>query len=180
MGREICRALWCLLAWLVSVGASFADPATLPRVRPADDIAVLVLAEGLSRSETFQRLVASVAESEVIVYVAGVERLSSDLLGTLRYMGTGAGGGRFLRVELNVEAFGGLDTPSALVAAVATLAHELHHALEVAGAGHVSDADAFERFYREIAEQRRPSVFDTRAARSTGEQVHFELTGRRR
>ena len=57
-----------------------------------------------------------------------------------------------------------------------TLGHELRHVLEVAAAGHITSADAFVSFYRDIGDEWRPSHVDTDDARAAGVQVARELT----
>lgn len=91
-------------------------------------------------------------------------------------MGTGASPDRYLRIDLRRADPG---SSTGLVAAIATLAHELIHALEVAAAPQVVDEASFARYFGEVAHPLRDAVVDTAAAREIGHRVHFELTGRR-
>jgi hypothetical protein len=124
-------------------------------------------------------MVDAVTASDVIVYVSRTV-LDGTLRGALRFVGAGAHGGRYLLIELDDELGDSLDPSSDRIAGIATLAHELQHALEVAEAAHVLDPVSFETFYREFGTESRPGVVDTMAARLAGEQVHFEITGRKR
>ena len=166
-----------LAAALMSAGATaHADSAWPSRLRAADPGAEALIAAAMARSATFKRLVADLEASDLIVYVAQGDAWRPDVRGALRFMGTGAGRDRFLRIDVRP---GDPRSPTSQILAIATLAHELVHALEVAAVAHVVDAESFERFYRAVAHEVRDAVFDTRAAREMGERVHFELTGRR-
>jgi len=180
MVTTTCRTAMALGLLLTSLATcASADQAPLSRVRGIDGRAAALIDEGLWRSGTLQRMVDEVAASNVIVYVSRTA-LEGTLRGTLRFVGAGAGGGRYLLIELNDDPGAGLDAPTDRVVVIATLAHELQHALEVAAAADVQDLEAFEAFFGEIGTQRRPDVVDTDAAQLAGEQVYFEMTGRRR
>lgn len=172
---NLCAAL--LAAALVSAGATaHADSVWPSRLRAADPDAEALIAAAVARSQTFKRLVADLEASDLIVYVAQGDALRPDVGGALRFMGTGAGPDRFLRIDVRS---GDPGSPTSLVIGIATLAHELVHALEVAAVAHVVDAVSFERFYKAVAHEVRDDVFDTIAAREMGQRVHFELTGRK-
>ncbi len=130
------------------------------------------------RSVTFQRLVDAVADSDLIVYVSRTS-LGGTLCGALRFVGAGANGGRYLLIELNDGRGDDLGTLSERLAAIATLAHELQHALEVAFATDVRDLASFEAFYNGVGSVSRRDLVDTQAAQLAGEQVYFEMTGRK-
>lgn len=157
----------------------WADQMPLSRVRGVDERSAALIDEGLWRSGTLQRMIEEVAASDVIVYVSRTA-LEGTLRGALRFVGAGAGGGRYLLIELNDDLGAGLDAPTDRVVGIATLAHELQHALEVAEAADVQDLDAFEAFFSQVGTERRRDVVDTEAAQLVGEQVYFEMTGRRR
>jgi hypothetical protein len=161
---------------LTAVATAHARPAASSRVRAADAGAGALVSAALTRSATVKRLVAEIEASDLIVYVAEADDLRSDLHGALRFMGTGASPDRYLRIEVRP---GDPASPTSLAVAIATLAHELMHALEVAAAQHVVDEASFTRFFREVAHELRDAVVDTPAAREIGQRVHFELTGRK-
>ena len=168
-------ALGLLLASLAT--SASADQMLLSRVRGVDRRARALLDEAVWRSGTFQQLVDAVADSDLIVYVSRTP-LDGTLRGALRFVGAGADGGRYLLIELNDGRGGDLDALSDRLAAIATLAHELQHALEVADATSVRDLASFEAFYGDVGTSRR-DVVDTQAAQLVGEQVYFEMTGRK-
>lgn len=175
---------WCsglllgVMAMTAHVTPVVADPILISRVRGVDGRAAALLDEAQWRSSTFQQLVAQLSASDLIVYVSRTV-LDGTLRGALRFVGSGADGGRFLLVELNDALGNGLDAPSDRLAGIATLAHELHHALEVADADEVQDSVSFEAFYVEAGSRSSPDVVDTEAAQLAGEQVYFEMTGRK-
>ena len=177
MSTTTCCTVLVLLLTSLATSAS-ADQLLLSRVRGVDARARSLIEEALWRSGTFQRMVVEVAASDLIVYVSRTA-LDGTLRGALRFVGAGADGGRYLLVELNDEPGDGLDAPSDRLAGIATLAHELQHALEVAGATDVQDPESFEAFYTEVAASHRHDVVDTLAARQAGAQVYFEMTGRK-
>ena len=154
-----------------------ADELLLSRVRGVDGRARALLDEAIWRSGTFQRLVDEVADSDLIVYVSRTP-LDGTLRGALRFVGTGADGVRYLLIELNDGRGDDLDALSDRLAGIATLAHELQHALEVADATSVRDLASFEAFFGDVGKSRR-DVVDTQAAQLAGEQVYFEMTGRK-
>jgi hypothetical protein len=172
------RAVW-VLGLLVAWGPCAHADHTLPvRVRGLDNRAEALIDEGLWRSTTFQRIVADVAGSNLIVYVSRTP-MEVTRSGALRFVGAGADGGRYLLVELNTELVDRLETATDRATGIATLAHELQHVLEVAAADHVQDAESFDAFFREIGSGHHPDVVDTEAAQLVGARVYFEMTGRR-
>ncbi len=160
---------------LLASGVTDVSPTSTARLRAADAGADALIDAALTRSETVKRLAAEIEVSDLIVYVSETNSLRSELSGALRFMGAGARD-RFLRIDVRPCDPG---SATSLIAAIATLAHELLHALEVAGARHVIDELSFTQFYREVADKPHAAVVDTRAAREIGQRVHFELTGRR-
>ena len=166
-----------LLLALLGTSAVHANRSIVSRVRPVDPAADRLVQEAVARSRIFRQLVAALQTSDVIVYVAESDTLRGDVQGTLRFMGSGASDERYLRIDVRR---GDLASTASLRHAIATLAHELMHAIEIAGASHVVDRATFEHFYKTTADELRDDVFDTRAAIEMGERVYFEMTGRRR
>lgn len=175
MSRFLLAILVAVL--LVTSSAVHANTALVSRVRAVDTVADRLVQEANARSPTFRQLVAALQRSDVIVYIAESDTLRGDVQGALRFMGSGAGDERYLRIEVRLEDLGSV---LSLRRAIATLAHELMHALEIADATHVVDHATFVNFYKATADQLRDDVFDTRAAVEMGERVYFEMTGRRR
>src|SRR5690242_11798903 len=95
-----------------------------PRIRPQDARIRQVLEAGAARSTTFKALVDRIEASNVIVYVAISPLLRSSLSGSLTWM-TQAGEYRYVRASISPEML--------FDQMIATVAHELQHAVEVIG-----------------------------------------------
>ena len=139
------------------------------RIRPQDARIAELLKAGMARSATFRALVQRLETGNVIVYVSLSQSLRSNLAGRLTWI-TKAGNFRYLRATLNVE-----QTANQMIA---TLAHELQHALEVSADPDVGDQRSLLALYKRIG---RPSqsglaeAWDTEAAQDAGLQVRREL-----
>jgi hypothetical protein len=159
------------VALLAVVGSSAlaAEPNGGPRLRPQDARIAQVLKEGSARSATFKALVDRIEASNVIVYVALNPILRSSLSGALTWM-TRAGEYRYVRASISPDL-----TINHMIASVA---HELQHAVEVIEDESVVDERTLVALYRRIGLPSRaagPSGWDTEAAQRTGTQVRREL-----
>jgi len=142
-----------------------------PRLRPQDSRSKDVLREGMARSATFRALVERIEASTVIVYLSVNPALKPNLAGQLTWM-TRAGGYRYVRASI------GPDQP--LNQMIATVAHELRHAIEVIDDESVTDETTLIELYRRIGHQDTtlsPNRWETVAAQETGQRVRRELTG---
>lgn len=139
-----------------------------PRLRPQDTRSAQVLKEGASRSATFRTLVDRIEASNLIVYIALKPGLKSNLSGALTWM-TRAGGFRYVRASIS--------TDLTLDQMIATVAHELQHAVEVSEDESVTDERSLVALYKRIGQQSRTgsSNWETLAAQRTGTQVRREL-----
>ena len=137
-----------------------------PHVRPASAAVRALLTTGARRSPTFARLLRDLDGSDVIVYVEATMHLPLGLHGGLTFM-TSAGGIRYLRVQIP-EGVG-------LFEGIATVGHELQHALEIAAHPQVRDRSALAALYRRIGFEGTTNRFDTVAARVVGYRVRAEL-----
>jgi hypothetical protein len=140
-------------------------------VRPLQARGRRLLASGAGRSTTFSRLLDEIATSDVIVYVdldpyAGLEHQGIQLDGLLRFVGIGSET-RFVVVWLRPQR-----TDDEMIV---SLAHELHHAVEVVRARDVTSQDALLRLYRRIGRSDNPGRFETEAAQETAARVAAEL-----
>jgi hypothetical protein len=154
---------------VVNAAALAADRNGGPRLRPQDPRIVQVLKEGSARSATFKALVDRVEASNVIVYVAVNPTLRSSLSGALTWM-TQAGEFRYVRASISPE--------MTFDHMIASVAHELQHAVEVIEDESVIDERTLVALYRRIGLPSRaggPSGWDTEAAQRTGTQVRREL-----
>jgi len=140
-----------------------------PRLRPQDQRSSLVLQEGLSRSETFRALVNRIDAGNVIVYVAVSPTLRSSLSGALTWM-TRAGEYRYVRATIGIE--------QSFDQTIASVAHELQHAVEVIEDETVVDEKSLTALYKRIGQPSKaagPIGWETIAAQRTGTQVRREL-----
>jgi hypothetical protein len=155
--------LVCLLALL-----SVAPPG--PRVRSSNPAIVALLAEAESRSATFRHLVRTIEGTDGIVYVEkGVCRRGVHACLSLSI--ASGGGFRFLRILI--------DGVGSAVELMATLGHELRHAIELLSEPSVkTTAAAYNYYAREAPTQR--DAFETRAAITAGHAVEGEIKESRR
>ena len=161
-----------IVGTLIATSAFAADPGETwreARIRPQDSRIAELLREGIARSATFRTLVNRLESGNVIVYLSLSQSLRANLFGKLTWI-TKAGNFRYLKATLNIE-----QTADQMIA---TLAHELQHALEVSADEDVTDQRSMLALYKRIG---RPSDFgaseswETEAAKATGLRVRREL-----
>jgi len=158
----------CVLVVSLLVCASPA-PAQTPHVRPMDAVARLALERGVEESARFRALLDELDASNVIVHVMAVRSLPLGVVGTMRFVGS-IGETRYIRVHIAAT------SPPAL--RVATLAHELEHACEVArspATTHDAVRDLYRRIGAEVPGAR--DAYETAAAQLIGAEVLAELRG---
>ena len=138
-------------------------------VRTTDKVVQQLLKWGAERSYTFARLLTRLEFTDVCVYVERSTKLPHNVDARMLIVPT-AGPRRYVRIQL-------ADPPPGEPAdAVALLAHELWHALEVSGAPEVHDEATLAEFYKRIGQRTiGENVFDTAAAHATGARVRKEL-----
>src|SRR6188474_2385729 len=135
------------------------------RLRPQDTRVAQVLKEGAARSATFRALVNRIEASNVIVYIAVTPIMKSTLSGALTWM-TRAGDFRYVRASIS--------TDLAFDQMIASVAHELQHAVEVIEDESVIDERSLVTMYKKIGQPSRaagPSGWETLQAQRTGTQV---------
>ena len=143
-------------------------------VRTADSNVLALIDAGISGSATFRGLIATLNESDVIVYIA--PKLTRNTLGGyLAHNIVSQGQHRYLRIAVDIAG-----TKHHLVS---LLAHELQHAVEVAQAPDARDAQSLERLFSRLAVGfgcGGSGCFETRAAKAIQKIVRAELatTGR--
>jgi hypothetical protein len=158
-----------LFAGVMTSAAVASERVGSARLRPQDPRIRLVIQEGMARSETFRALVDRIEASNVIVYVAANPTLRPTLLGALTWM-TRAGDFRYVRASIGVE-----QTFDQMVASVA---HELQHAVEVIDDESVVDEKSLTALYKRIGQPSKaagPLGWETMAAQRMGTQVRREL-----
>ena len=168
------RLLPCVvvLSVLVASSAAFAGgkgPTGEVRLRPQDSRLEQVLKEGAQRSATFKALVDRIEASNVIVYVATNPAMKPNLLGMLTWM-TRTDTFRYVRASIRPDL--------SFDQMIATVAHELQHAVEVIEDGTVIDEKSLVALYKRIGRQHSgdaPSRWETDAAQAAGFRVRREL-----
>jgi hypothetical protein len=155
----------CLLLALMSVAAS-----PMPRVRSTTPAIALALEEAQRRSPTFNDLVRTIEGTDGIVYVERGQ-CRRGVHACLSHSVTSGGGFRFLRILV--------DQVDDAVELMATIGHELRHAIELLSEPSVRTASAAYNFYAREAPTMR-GVFETPAAVRAGVMVAAELAHSRR
>jgi hypothetical protein len=135
-------------------------------VRAADRAARKLLRAGFHHSPTFASLLQRLERADLLVYVETVSRLPGALEGRL-VIQPPSHGFRYVRIQIAERG-----TPNDTIA---VLGHELRHAVEVAEAREVVDADGLAALYRRIGIAHGNNLFDTIEAQETGRQVMKEL-----
>ena len=159
-------------AWLVSnVSAATPDKSHDGgfRIRTQGPRATVALRDGMARSETVRALVDRIESSNVFVYVSVSPFIKPSLSGQLTWM-TQAGPDRYLRATLSTD-----QTSDQLIA---SLAHELQHAVEVVDDDLVVSEKTLVALYQRIGHPSRAVAnrgWETVAAQETGYRVRREL-----
>ena len=137
-------------------------PKAASDLRSIDATAARLITEGIDRSPTFAALVDRLERSDVIAYVETESCRDKPWAGRLRFV-TAAGGRRFLRIGVCAELRRTIQ--------IAMLAHELQHAVEIAGSD-AYEVEAVRALYERIGVPRGRIdgvvSFDTAAAVSVG------------
>lgn len=120
----------------------------------------------MRRSPTFASLVERLESTDVIVHVDRVMTLPRALRAHIALAGA-SGGVRYLRIELRTN-MGAKET-------LATLAHELQHAVEIGEAREVRSDAGLCALYHRIGEERVWQQFESPEADAIGRQVQSEL-----
>jgi hypothetical protein len=137
-------------------------------VRSQDRAVRGLLKRGFKYSYTFRELMARLEQTDVIVYVEYTPNLPASLDGRMMMLPT-AHGQRYVRIQVALRG-----TPDE---SVATIGHELQHAIEVAGETAVRDQTAMTALYERIGMRGGQHVYDTLAAQEVGRTVRRELLG---
>jgi hypothetical protein len=146
------------------------DEEPKPRLRVTDRHVRALIADGAAQSPFFRALIGQLERSNVVVYVR-CGRLPSRLDGQLTFV-SAAGGLRYVLVQI------AWDRPAQRK--IATIGHELQHALEIAALPAIVDQASLAREYQRIGFERERGIelatrFDTEAAVRAGERVWKEL-----
>ncbi len=165
-----CRILAIVSAGMLQTAApAFAQAVTSPHLRPDPQLRSLV-EEAADRSPSIRALIDRLEALDVIVYVRSRMFQQLQLEGRVGIVAA-AGGRRFLAIEL---ACGRIELQT-----MATLGHELYHAVEIAGEPSIVDVQTLAAFYsaRGIQTGTRSGelTFETEAAQEAGRQARREI-----
>jgi hypothetical protein len=162
---------------VISLVASFlfvsssqaADQSSSDRhVRSLEPCRSTLVEEAAQQSPTVRALVDTLEQSDLIVYIRCVFFKDSALSGRLGFLGTVA---HLRYVVIEVRFYEQASTR------IATLGHELQHAVEIAEAPSIRDQRTMAEHYRRIgvAVGRHPLIFETAAAKAVADRVHREV-----
>ena len=141
-----------------------ADPLG-PRVRSTNAVIAAALVEAQSRSPTFRSLIGQIEKTDGIVYVER-GRCGHGVPACLSLSIVSGSGYRLLRILV--------DSVDNLMSLVATIGHELRHAIELLADPQVRTTTAAYYFYQREAPTNL-DAFETAAAIRTGLEVEREF-----
>lgn len=146
-----------------------AQDSSARHVRSTEPRIVTLIEAGIAGSATFRRLIETLNESDVIVYIK-LNRTRQALGGYLAH--TIVAQGRYRYLSISVESAGSRRR------LVSLLAHELQHAVEVAHAPEARDSESLERLFSGLAVKfgcGGTSCFETQAAKDVEHIVNEEF-----
>jgi len=145
-----------------------------PHIRTTDARLRALIDEATEASPTVRALIGRLNISDVVVYVACEYDPRIRATGRLNFL-TAAGGLRYVVIHLKAR-------PSR-IKAIATLAHELQHAVEIVDNPSIVDGTSLAREYERIGYRSHSvhgTAFDTKEAVEVGRRVVEELGTRSR
>jgi hypothetical protein len=163
-------AATCFCGFVFAAGRATASD--FLHVRSDDASIRALLRRGYDRSPTIRALVDEIESRPGIVYIEQAVKLSRGMDGALLHAVAGSGQMPLLRVLLK--------TNLAPDYAIAVLAHELQHVVEVLRAGPPNDAAAMAALFAVLDQQTADSKFETEDARAITSLVLNELRARGR
>lgn len=158
-----------LVPWSLARPVHASDaPAAIRRIRVLTPCLNTLIDDAMAASSTVRALVTRIEQSNLIVYVRCVKFNYASFVGRLVFLSTIAGQ-RYIVIELK--------NPERWDAQIATMGHELQHAVEIADAPWVLSQASMAQYYRlaGITVGTKPLTFDTDAARQTGLRVQREV-----
>ncbi len=162
------RFFSAVLAVLAFPLITAASPA--PHVRPESAETQALVRDAARRSPLVRALIDRLDQSDVVAYIRFARFTDPLLEGRVGWLSQ-AGGRRYVVIELS----GGRLWP----VQIATLAHELQHAVEIAGAPAIVDtrtlADHYGRIGMRTSHTQGLETFETRAAIAMGAQARREI-----
>ena len=170
----------CLM--LATLDAAAASPEPVPtaspwsawsRTRPLSAGAITLLKDAVRHSAIVEDLLAQIERTDLVVYL--MDSMPGVFTGPKSSMVflSGDTSNRYLLIRLDAMR---LPQPER----IAALAHELHHALEVAAAPEVKGASDMAGLYRRIGWETSKGRFESRGAQATALKVSKQLGKRDR
>jgi len=165
---------WFLVMVLAggAVGRTGDDERSFTRVRAADDEFRALVREGDARSATFRAMVDEIQASNALVMIQFGQCAKGQVRSCVSHVG-GTAHTRTIRILIDPRT-----THNRLIA---TIAHELHHALEIIRQPDVTTNDEVLALYRKIGTGKcaegRSDRCETEAALAVEKQVLKELEG---
>jgi hypothetical protein len=136
-------------------------------LRAPDDRIRALLVYGFHRSATFADLVQQLNRSDVIVYIESMMTLPRETMGRITVVPL-AGDARYLRMQIRA------DLPRR--EAIALIAHEMRHALEIAAEPEARDANGLIKLYERIGHASGGDhAYDTTEAQDVGRKALREI-----
>jgi hypothetical protein len=155
---------------LAQPAAATAEEPTIARVRSTDPSLAVLIDRAATQSATFQRLVATIQRSNGVVHIEAGPCGHGVHACLAMWMETAASN-RFLRIYIH-RRHGDSD-----VDAMASMGHELQHAVEALQESAVTDGARLYHSFGHIAPS--DGRFETTAAVSIGDKVRHELRSHR-
>jgi hypothetical protein len=167
--RHTCvAAVIAVTALSLPLHAASTGPLTRARLRPQSPRVARWMSQGLTQSPTLRALAERVERGNVIVYLEIAHRLDPAMRACVSWMAA-APGARYVRVSLQPHL-----PPSE---AIAMLAHELQHVVEIIDHEEVTSADTLAALYLRIGHRSGTAglSWDTRAALHAGDSARLEV-----
>jgi hypothetical protein len=157
------------VAALAAALMAFPPPASIrdfPRVRTSSALLSSLIVDARKHSPTFLKLASSLEASDLIVYFEAAPHMEARFRGRVHLMGASAGF-RYLRIQIRT-AMNRYDI-------IASLAHEMQHANEIAAHPEVVSEADLASLYRQIGDEHDWCMFETNAAQQAGRTVRTEI-----
>ena len=141
-------------------------------IRASDEELIELLDDGVKRSQTFKGLVDRLSKSDVILYVRPDVTAKSNAPTRLTFL---AAKGGFRYLVIRVQSGRSKDQQ------LATLGHEMQHAVVIADASSVVDSQSLKKEFERVGKLTQPSVgddffFSSQAAEDVKRRILSEVT----
>jgi hypothetical protein len=154
------------LATALMAAAPSATVRTFPHIRTTSPLLASLIDDAQAHSPTFARQIETLKQSDVIVYFEPSPQMEARFRGRVHFMGA-SGGVRYLRLQVR--------TTLNRYDIIASIAHELQHAIEISCHPEVIDESSLAALYRRIGDEHEWCMFETEEAVQAGRAVRTEL-----